>query len=381
MHPRPKHHFTPPRNWMNDPNGLIYHRGVYHLYYQHNPEGNEFGNISWGHATSEDLLSWEHQPMALKAYNGVMMYSGCTVVNDKDQVCAIYTEHVGTTEHYSEQICLAESEDGGFTFNQANRKVILNHASPDFRDPKVLWHASSTSWILCVSLPKEYTILFYRSSDLVHWEYSSAFVDDETLGQFWECPDLFPVVDENGREVWVLSLSGQNADSRSWGMFYYLGSFDGFVFKAETGSRPVDVGSDFYAGITFEGLDKKVMMAWCGNWAYADKIITPDWNGVLSAPRRLSLKEGQLYQELLVNNKARRLEVTPHLKQERIKDCVVKWSKDLVEVDRSESKLIFPEDNQVVSYQGDVTSIDLFIDEGVLELLINHGANTMTVRF
>ena len=260
MHPRPEYHFTPPQNWMNDPNGLIFDEGRYHLYYQHNPSGNEFGNISWGHATSLDLISWEHASVALKATDKIMIFSGCVVKNEKGRLCAIYTEHEGDSENYRERICLAESGDRGFTFDQSTRKVILEHEDPDFRDPKVFWHAQSAAWIMCVALPKRYTIQFYRSGNLLDWTLSGEFSNDRCQGQFWECPEIFCLTNENEADVWILSISGENADGVSWGMFYFAGQFDGYGFKAELDARPIDIGSDFYAGITFEGTVERVMI-------------------------------------------------------------------------------------------------------------------------
>ena len=299
MHPRPDHHFTPPQNWMNDPNGLIFHEGLYHLYYQHNPVANVFGNISWGHATSRDLMAWEHHPVALHATNEAMMYSGCVVRDKQDQLCAIYTEHEGNTERYRERICLAESKDGGFTFDQDKRAILLEHSSSDFRDPKVFWHEASASWIMCVALPREFTILFYRSTDLQNWQICSEFSSRQARGQFWECPDLFALKNEAGEEVWILGISGENVDGASWGMFYFTGTFDGKTFSAEVGARPLDFGSDFYAGITFEGLQEKVMIGWCGNWAYANEIETKGWRGMMSSPRKLTFRNGQLCQSLI----------------------------------------------------------------------------------
>lgn len=380
MQPRPTSHFTPPKNWMNDPNGLIYHKGLYHLYYQHNPLANEFGNISWGHATSENLTHWQHHGLALSSRDEVMIYSGCTVENHEGKICAVYTEHEGGLENYRERICLAWSKDEGFTFDQENRIVILEHSEPDFRDPNVFWYAPDECWILCVSLPKKFTLLFYRSYDLINWSESGRFTSKERRGQCWECPDVFPLKNEQGKDVWILLLSGENADGKTWGMFYFQGTFDGYTFRASSKSQVLDYGSDFYAGITFSGLQEKILMAWCGNWAYASKLQEEGWRGMMSSPRKLRWKNGGIYQEIISDISINNLIVTHSIQELKLQDAILRWSSEFLEIDRSRSKLSFPPEHQILSYQVEIEELEVAIDKGILEFSINKGQKLLTAR-
>ena len=380
MPSRPDFHFTPPLNWMNDPNGLIYHEGLYHVYYQHNPLANEFGNISWGHATSRDLKTWNHHEVALRFTAEAMIYSGCTVRDRAGNICAIYTEHLGDTEDYHERICLARSHDGGFSFDQEERQIILERQENDFRDPKVFWYEAGQYWVMCVALPKQYTILFYRSTDLYSWTPSGEFTSSEPHGQFWECPDLFPLLDEAGQETWVLTLSGQNSDGQSWGMFYFVGFFDGHAFQAQGPSMVLDHGSDFYAGVTFEGLNERVMLGWAGNWAYAGQLSEGTFSGVMAIPRKLSLHKGMLYQELISDLEAIPLEVKLEPQKLGIENCSLEWRSNGLTIDRSNSPRKFPETYRVVNFEGKIQQLHLWKDNGIWELSINDGQQMMTVR-
>ncbi len=365
---------------MNDPNGLIFHDGLYHLYYQHNPHANEFGNISWGHATSKDLFDWEHHEVALWSTEDFMIYSGCTLIDEDGCVCAIYTEHIGDTENYHERICIAKSNDGGFTFDRDNRQILIQREEPDFRDPKVFRYEPEDCWVMCVALPKKYAILFYKSDDLVHWQETGSFTSQYPGGQFWECPDLFPLQDETGAERWILTISGQNVDGKSWGMFYFIGQFDGHTFRTESQSQPFDVGSDFYAGITFEGLPDRVMIGWCGNWAYAGKLKEQGWSGMMSTPRRLSIKAGILRQEYFTSNQSINLQVTTAKQVLDKNGMKLSWSVTGLEVERSNSDRGFPEDYNRVSFDGPIQSLEVITDEGIIECAIDGGEKMFTAR-
>ena len=380
MQSRPNRHFAPPRYWMNDPNGLIYHKGLYHLYYQHNPVANEFGNISWGHATSKDLISWQHHKVALWHDHNLMMYSGCTVVDDDGCICAIYTEHAGAGDVYNERICLAKSWDDGYTFDLQNREVILEHRDPDFRDPKVFWYEAGHHWVMCVSLPKQYTILFYKSDNLYDWELTGQFTNDHFRGRYWECPDLFPLKDDDGSVKWVLTISGQNVDGVTWGMFYFVGDFDGRTFNASGKGESLDWGADFYAGITFEGIEERIMMGWCGNWAYAGKLNEVSWSGIMASPRRLKLVKGRVLQELISNARIQQLEVRSSYQTLSLEGVTLMWSDAFVKIDRSSSALHFPLENTVVEFNGYLQALEISSDCGIIECVINGGERIFTVR-
>ncbi len=375
---------------MNDPNGLIFHEGIYHLFYQHNPKENRFGQIGWGHATSKDLLTWEHQPLALAAGEDTMIYSGCVVFDrhnllrgPEPQLVAIYTEHrYNSEDDYHERICYATSVDGN-AWDVPDDNVLIDRAEDDFRDPKVFWSEQHESWVMAVALPKQYTVLFYRSTDLRHWEETGAFTHPQARGQFWECPDLFPLTDEAGQTHWVLSLSGVNIDGESWGMFYFVGDFDGSQFESRTPPQWLDYGHDFYAGITFEGTAQdRIMMAWCGNWAYANDLDTHPWKGMMSSPRRLSLgNDLQIRQQLITAIEPQQIipdQNAPKLKHSKAR---IRVDHDGVSIDRSACPLSSSLENyHSAKYEGPVDEVQIYEDHGIVEVVINQGKVVMTER-
>ena len=316
---RPQYHFTPLRNWMNDPNGLVYYQGEYHLFYQYNPLGDEWGHMSWGHAVSRDLVHWQHLPVALREENGIMIFSGSEVVDGENSsgfcqstdaggrscLVAIYTGHTSTRQTQN----LAYSNDKGRTWTKYADNPVIDLHRQDFRDPKVFWHAPSRRWVMVVALPPEHQVRLFGSSDLKHWTTLSTFGPAGATGGAWECPDLFqlPVEDEpahtgQSRQArptrWLLSvnvnpggIAGGSADQ------YFVGQFDGTAFVNENPKQQVlwaDYGKDFYASTSFSGLpptdDRRIWMGWLDNWEYAAQVPTSPWRGAQSIPRALRLK-------------------------------------------------------------------------------------------
>ena len=311
---RPLLHFTPPQLWTNDPNGLVHYDNEYHLFYQHNPYGNTWGHMSWGHAVSKDLLHWEHLPLALAEYtdaqtgDSTMIFSGTVVVDAKnstglcsgaDCLVAIYTSHVhrdgeGLRQHQS----LAYSNDKGRTWMRYDQNPVLDIQRKDFRDPKVFWHAPTSKWVMALVIPDLYKVQLYQSSNLMNWTLMSDFGPAGDTLRIWECPDLFelPVRDKPGQTKWVLSLSGSHPAGPDFvGMQYFVGDFDGNQFTtSQTEPRYLDFGKDYYAGIVYNHLqDRTVMLAWANNWAYANQIPTGHWRGAMALPRELQLAETQ----------------------------------------------------------------------------------------
>ncbi len=361
---------------MNDPNGLIYHEGVYHLYYQHNPHAPNFGSISWGHATSTDLKKWTHQPIALHAYQEIKIYSGCVifdrsnVLNQPDScLVAIYTEHEGDENNYRERICLSISHDGGTTFDQENRIVILERVAPDFRDPKVFFHGPSQKWIMVVALPKEYTICIYSSKDLIEWRHESDFTSNGPHAQFWECPDLFPLQDINGIDHWVLSISGSNSDQESWGMFYFIGQFDGTAFYTNRTHQWLDFGKDFYAGITFEGTGpERIMMAWCNNWLTANEPHDRNWSGIMSCPRTLSIQNDQLVHELISEIEPILVDLgTTTEISLALNNCQISVNQSTIQISK-DGRLI---DQRTLPFYPE--KVRIYEDHGIIEMLFDEG--------
>lgn len=315
---RPQFHFSPPLNWSNDPNGLVYYRGKYHLFYQHNPDDKVWGNMSWGHATSHDLIHWQHHVPAISPMPSGLGYifSGSVVVDwyntsglgsvDNPPLIAIFTQN----SRFDEQVqSIAYSQDEGTTWQHyAHNPVIANPGLSDFRDPKVIWHAPSDSWIMVLAVGQQ--IRFYRSSNLLDW----TFVDDfgqnyGAHGGVWECPDLFPLkMPDNAEEKWVLLVSlnpgGPNGGSATQ---YFIGEFNGQHFvQQHTEILWLDYGPDCYASVTWSDIPKqdgrRIMLAWMTNWEYASHQPTAPWRGAMTFPRELSL---------LATNKGLRLSSRP----------------------------------------------------------------------
>ena len=301
---RPGFHFTPEINWMNDPNGLVYFDGEYHLFYQHNPYGNEWGHMSWGHAVSTDFLHWKHLPIALHDEYDVMAFSGSAVVDanntsgfgadGKIPLVAIYTGH-GFGKQTQD---LAYSTDRGRTWTKYAGNPVLDIGEADFRDPKVFWHKPSSKWIMVVSMAVQKRIRFYGSSDLKAWELLSEFGPAGVQNKpNWECPDLFelPIVGEPGKTRWVLETDmGGGAIAGGSGGEYFTGDFDGEKFVADSlESQWVDFGRDFYAPVSWSDIPssdgRRLWLGWMNNWETALNPTSP-WRSAMSIPRELILR-------------------------------------------------------------------------------------------
>jgi len=294
---RPSYHFTPQYGWMNDPNGMVYLDGVYHLFFQYNPYGARWGNMHWGHAISKDLVNWQYQPTAIAPDKLGAIFSGSAVIDHdntagfgKGAMIAIFTS-AGDRQTQS----IAYSLDGGKTFTKYEGNPVLTDANIiDFRDPKVFWHAPSKQWVM--SLATTQTITFYGSKNLKEWTRLSEF--GEGLGGHggvWECPDLFPLTYE-GKTKWVLFVSinpgGPNGGSATQ---YFIGNFDGKTFTPDTMNYPLwlDYGRDNYAGVTWSNVPtadgRRLFIGWMSNWDYANEIPTENFRSAMTVARALRL--------------------------------------------------------------------------------------------
>ena len=309
---RPQFHFTPPMNWMNDPNGMVYFDGEYHLFYQHNPHGNTWGHMSWGHAVSTDLVHWEHLPIALQDHYGVMIFSGSAVVDwentsgfghgDKPPMVAIYTGH----GHGKQTQDIAYSNDRGRTWIKYDGNPVIDLNMADFRDPKVFWHEATRKWVMTVSMPKERKVHFYGSPNLKEWELLSEFGPAGAVKGIWECPDLFPLkIEGTDASKWVLIVNiGSESVAGGSGCQYFVGDFDGRQFVVDSNQPPsndsgepanwVDHGKDFYAAVSWSDVPKedgrRLWLGWLSNWQYANNIPTHPWRSAMSIPRSLALR-------------------------------------------------------------------------------------------
>ena len=312
---RPQFHVTPPETWMNDPNGMVYYDGEYHLFFQNNPHGNRWGHMSWAHAVSRDLVHWEHLPLALAEENGVMIFSGSAVVDwqntsgfgrdGKPPLVAIYTGHY--TGHYTgrplQNQQLAYSNDRGRTWTKYEGNPVLDLGEADFRDPKVFWHGPSGRWIMAVSWPPKRQVRFYASPDLKAWTHLSDFGPAGSTEGIWECPDLFPVrIEGQGKKNrWVLVVNvGSGAPAGGSGTQYFVGEFDGTRFVPDGAPAPsptlwADYGRDFYAAVSWSDVPardgRRLWIGWMSNWNYANDVPTFPWRSAMTVPRELFLRD------------------------------------------------------------------------------------------
>lgn len=282
---RPAVHFSPEKNWMNDPNGMVFHNGVYHLYYQHNPSGNIWGNMSWGHATSPDLVHWKEQPLAISTDDQEDVFSGSVVV-DKDNssgfgtaenppLVAIYTSaYKEASPHRGLQAqSLAYSLDDGQTWTKYSANPVLNRNSTNFRDPKVFWYSSPDGggyWVMTAVEAADHKVLLYKSTNLKDWTALSEFGPANATGGLWECPDLFPLAVDgdpnNIKWVMVVNINPGGVAGGSAGQ-YFVGSFDGTTFTSES-TKPSDA---MPAGTPIAGFNDGTYNGWTvnnepGNW-------------------------------------------------------------------------------------------------------------------
>lgn len=300
---RPGCHFTPARHWINDPNGLVWFDGEYHLFYQYNPGGDTWGDIGWGHAVSTDLLHWHELPPALSADADDLVFSGSAVVDvhntagfagpGETALVAIYTAARRTPGHQRQHI--AYSTDRGRTWTPYAGNPVLDPGLAEFRDPKVQWYAPGGFWLMAVVLAERRRVAFHASDDLKTWRHLSDFGPAGAVEGIWECPDLFPIAWEGGT-AWVLKVDvfGGHVAGSTGGQ-YFVGGFDGIRFTPCPGQPPrwSDFGADFYAALSWNGLPDgaadPVWIGWMNNHRYAARTPTAPWRGAMSLPRRLAL--------------------------------------------------------------------------------------------
>src|SRR5579864_9373239 len=303
---RPQVHFSPREHWTNDPNGLVFFHGEYHLFFQFNPFGDVWGHMSWGHAVSKDLLHWQELPVAIPEKDGEMVFTGSVVVDSKNTsgfcaagkecLVAVYTGYRKSEKETRQVQDIAYSVDDGRTWTRYEKNPVLDLHMEDFLDPSVFWEERTSQWVMAVSLPKEHKIRLYGSADLKQWTLMSEFGPAGNVEGDWECPDLVRVAEENGRgSVWALKVGlNPGAPQGGSGEQYFLGEFDGkkFVQSSAAGSHGLtNYGKDDYCAISFNGLavtEKPVLIGWMNNWEYAAKVPTSPGRGQMSIPRRLS---------------------------------------------------------------------------------------------
>jgi fructan beta-fructosidase len=323
---RPQFHFSPPQQWMNDPNGMVYYAGEYHLFYQYNPYANRWGPMHWGHAISHDLVHWDNEPIALFPDRHGTIFSGSAVADvdntsglgsaSSPPLVAIFTYHDHLAENLGQDNFqtqgLAYSLDRGRNWTKyPGNPVLANSGSRDFRDPKVFWSSFAKRWVMILAVHDH--VAFYSSADLKAWTFESNFGQREGAhGGVWECPDLIdmPVVGSGERKAVLLVSINPGGPNGGSATQYFVGRFDGHAFEKEAAvpssgdsAAWIDYGTDNYAGSTWSGSkpgdDRQLYLGWMSNWQYANNVPTQRWRSAFTVPRELSL----------VRTKAGRLEV------------------------------------------------------------------------
>lgn len=427
---RPAYHFTPKESWMNDPNGMVYFEGEYHLFYQYYPDDNVWGPMHWGHAVSKDMIHWERLPIALYPDKLGYIFSGSCVIDwehtagfgsyGSPAMVAIYTYHDPEGEKDEDNITfqtqgIAYSVDNGRTWTKyEGNPVIPNPGIKDFRDPKVIWHADSKKWIMALAVKDH--VSFYSSSNLKSWSLESDFGEKVGAhGGVWECPDLFPMKDEKGNKKWVLLVSiNPNGPQGGSATQYFVGDFDGKTFTPNHDDvKWVDYGADNYAGVTFSDIPeedgRRLFIGWMSNWQYAQVVPTYKWRSAMTIPRELVLKGNQLYSKPVkemekivgeatsVNGSEYQSDSTSYLVtiEDEIERAVISLSND-----EGESFLIKINNGQITTDRtrsGDasfskefakvhdakkigskVSKVQLFVDASSVELFVNDGELVMT---
>lgn len=307
---RPAFHHAPLWGWMNDPNGMVYKDGTWHLYFQHNPYGSKWQNMTWGHSSSTDLVNWKHHPEAIEPDGIGTIFSGSSVLDPrntagfgKDAIVSLYTS-AGASQVQS----MAHSSDNGETFTKYPGNPVITLPS-EARDPNMFWYEPTKEWILVLAHPLEHEMLIFASPDLTHWQQRGSF--GKGLGcqnGIWECPDLFELpVDGSDQKKWVflVNLNPGNPFGGS-GTQYFTGTFDGTTFtpdKDADGTVPtkwMDWGKDNYASVSFSDAPegRRVLLGWMSNWEYADRVPTRQFRSANTLPRDMSLftgDDGRLY--------------------------------------------------------------------------------------
>ncbi|MCT9002362.1 glycoside hydrolase family 32 protein [Microbacterium memoriense] len=311
---RPVAHFTTRDTWLNDPNGLLYYEGTYHLFYQTNPHGSTWGNISWGHATSTDLVAWTEHDIAIPFTADEMAFSGSAVVDVRNTAgfagpgqtafVAVYTSArpPRDDEPASQSQSLAYSLDEGQTWNRYEGNPVLDIGSSEFRDPKVFWHGSDDGhWVMVAVEAVARRVVIYTSPDLISWTRASHFGPAHATDGVWECPDLFPLSVAGTKDTrWVLIVSmNPGGIAGGSGTQYFVGDFDGTTFTADrliesddpTTYDWLDYGRDYYAAVSFNDVPdgRRLMIGWASNWDYANETPTHPWRSAMSLAREVTL--------------------------------------------------------------------------------------------
>ncbi len=411
---RPHYHYAAAANWLSDPNGLVHWNDEWHLFYQYNPDGEHWGNMSWGHAVSRDLHEWEELPPALTGDALGMIFSGSAVIDHANSagfgagaMVAIYTSASDDPQRQAQS--LAWSNDHGRSWHKYAGNPVLNIGLADFRDPNVFWHEPSARWIMVVALSALNSAAIYASSDLKAWEQLSDISGGDAPGEIWECPLLIELpVEGEAATRWLFKVDVLRGAPGS-GALYRTGTFDGTQFRADPqGWLALDGGTDFYAAIAWheprDEAGRPLWIGWLGNHAYQGHLPLQGWRGAMSLPRRLSLRRfGQSFRlrqevpETVVSGvtladlgqatvlAAARIEL-PGDRDFKLR--IADAEDRILQVERRASLLLVTRRDPALPYLDTVQqlelhgpgSIEVWLDVGSLELLANQGCAALSVQ-
>jgi levanase/fructan beta-fructosidase len=414
---RPAIHHTPAYGWMNDPNGMFYRDGVWNLYFQHNPYGSQWENMTWGHSTSKDLIHWNNEGDAVYPDALGTVFSGSAVIDSNNTAGfgrgAIVAMYTSAKENQTQSI--AYSTDGGKTFSKYTGNPVLTSDVPDFRDPKMFWNEDIKAWNLILAAGQEMRI--YSSNNLLDWHYESSFGSGYgSHDGVWECPDLMKIHSEDG-DKWVL-ICNINPGGPAGGSAtqYFIGTFDGHTFVCQNpakGESPLwmDYGKDHYATVTFSNAPqgRHVAMAWMSNWQYSNQVPTMQYRSANSLPRDLSLYNysGKTYLackpskevdaargkkvsklqdvcEILVKIKSQTRPTTISLSNKKGEEVVMSYNpkQGKFSMNRSNSGIVsFSEEfktQTVAPAYGEIKELRIFIDKCSIEAFDSDGKMVMT---
>ena len=456
---RPQFHFSPPSGWMNDPNGMFYLNGNYHLFYQHYPDDNVWGPMHWAHAISKDLIHWENKPIAIYPDGNNYIFSGSAIVDKNNKsglgdgnnppILAFYTNHDMFLERmwnetkedkyiHVETQHIAYSQDLGKTWKKYDKNPIIdNPGFRDYRDPKVTWSEEYKKWF--ITLAARDRIIFYSSENLIDWEFISEFTGIGEMNGVWECPDLFPLVDEEGNKKWVLFVSiNKSSPNGGSGTQYFIGDFNGkdFIvddnFLGDEKSIWIDYGSDNYAGVTWnntsDNLKSRKFIGWMSNWKYGQMVPTSKWRSAMTIPRDITLiknsdkyrlkfssidlqkiesesYKGKIVDELKLDENLNRILLTEistdsfkiNLKNNS-ENLTIKFSSETFEINRGnyltdknfndKKRTLEVEtfrkrfiNKQKAKFNSKVSSLELLLDNSSIELFVNDGELVMSDVF
>ncbi len=456
---RPQFHFSPPSGWMNDPNGMFYLNGNYHLFYQHYPEDNVWGPMHWAHTVSKDLIHWENKPIAIYPDGNNYIFSGSAIVDTENKsglgngenppILAFYTNHDMFLERmwnetkedryiHVETQHIAYSQDLGNTWIKYDKNpVIDNPGFRDYRDPKVTWSEEYKKWF--IALASRDRIIFYLSENLIDWEYISEFTGLGEMNGVWECPDLFPLVDEDGKKKWVLFVSiNKSSPNGGSGTQYFIGDFNGkeFIvdenFLGDEKSIWIDYGSDNYAGVTWnntsDNLKFRKFIGWMSNWKYGQLVPTSKWRSAMTIPRNVTLiKESDRYRLKFSSINLQKIESTSYEEtvssqlnleeslnrillseistdsfeinfKNNKENLSIKFSSGIFEIDRSnfQTETGFDDNKrtlelgtfrkrfinkQTANFKSKVSSLEILLDNSSIEIFVNEGSLVMSDVF